>query len=389
MGKGRVGFASCSRESDSFLERVADLAYNSLSIAEEGMTYPLPQPGSFSDRTSIWDRQLRGRSFEEKADQALTLEREARKFDRRVTRVRGAHYEEREETVVLRNSHGFEGRYTKTLCELSLMVMAEERGRQESAWESDFSSSFEGLKAAEVARRAAERAVALLGAAPIQSRKAPALLEPAVGASLLGVLSASFLGDQVMKGRSALKGRLGETIYSKEIRLMDDGNRAGGYGSCPFDGEGSRTGGATVVESGILKNFLQDSLSAKRLEMPVTGNAVRPVYKEPPRPGVTNFFLEPGAKSPEALRHEMGHGFWITDLIGVHTADPVTGDFSLGAVGFWVEGGERKSAVRGVAVSGNLHDLMKKVIAVGSDLRFYESVGAPTLLVSEIDIGGS
>lgn len=267
------------------------------------------------------------------------------------------------------------------------MAMAEEKGQQEMAWESQFSPYFKELDPADTGERAAERAVSLLGAKPISSCKTPVFLDPHVAASFLSVWASSFLGDQVMKGKSILKDHLGDSFYSKEICLIDDGRRSCGYASSPFDGEGVATQKTELVREGKVLGYLHDRTSAVRLKMHRTGNGARPVYKELPRVGVTNFYLEPGSGSRDDLLREMKKGFWIVDVIGVHTVDTVTGDFSLGAAGFWVEGDKRRP-VRGVAVSGNLHQLFRKVIRVGNDLRFYNAYGSPSLLVSEMDLGG-
>lgn len=384
--QGRIGFASTSEVSEPLLERVVTLAYNTLTLIEEAVPFALPEGRVVPPWSGGHDATLARRPVGEKAALAILLEQEARRVDPRVTRVRGARYEEREETITLKTSRGFNGRYTKTLCELSLMAVAEEKGCQEMAWESEFSPKFSELTAAP-GRRAAERALSLLGAKPISTRKAPAILDPQVGASLLSVLSASLLGDQVVRGKSVLKDRVGEEVYAKNVNLVDDGCRPGGFATAPFDGEGMPTQRTDLVAAGRLQGFLHDRASAAKMKAASTGNGMRPVYKERPRVGASNFFMEPGTLPLEQIIRELGCGFWILDLIGVHTADPVTGDFSLGACGFWMEKGT-KVPVRGVAVSGNLHELFKKVVSVGSEIRFYHGYGCPPLLISEIDIGG-
>ncbi|MBI2980950.1 MAG: TldD/PmbA family protein [Deltaproteobacteria bacterium] len=383
----QIGFASTSEESTPFLERVVGLAYNTLNLVEEGVLIDLPKKQSVPPMKIDLDATLTERSFGEKADLAVRLEQKTMAYDRRIKRLRSVRYEEEEERVSIRNSRGFHEEYRRTLCELSLMAMAEEKGEQEMAWESDFSPYFKDLDPARTGERAAERAVALLGSQPIPSSKRPALLEPHVAASLLSVWASSFLGDQVMKGRSVLKDRLGEPFYSKEVDLIDDGRMPCGYATAPFDGEGVATRTTELVREGKILSYLHDQGSAVRLKMARTGNGVRSTYKERPRAGVTNLYLKPGTVSAGQLRQEMKKGFWIVELIGVHTVDTVTGDFSLGASGFWLEEGTRRP-VRGVAVSGNLHELFRRVVGVGNDLKFYHAYGSPSLLVSEIDIGG-
>lgn len=385
--EGKVGFASASGGSEGLLERMVSLAYHTLQVVAAETSFELEGKRTSTLHSVDRDGELAHRSFDEKAALALSLEREAIQFDRRITRVRGACYLEWEGEVVLKNSLGFEGRYSKTVCELSLMAVAEEKGGHEMAWESEFSPFFQGLDPSRPARRAAGHAVSLLGAKPLSTRKAPVLLEPQVGSSFLGILASSFLGDQVARGKSMLKDRLGEEIYSREVSLIDDGTLPGGFASTPFDGEGSPSERTPVVQAGRLIQFLQDKISSASLQKRSTGNGVRSGYRERPKVGVTNFFIPKGSMDPETLLQEMGNGLWITDVIGMHTANPVTGDFSLGAQGFWVEKGKRRP-VKGIAISGNLHDVLKKTVRVGSDLRFYHSYGCPSLLVSELDIGG-
>ncbi len=385
--KGRkTSFASSSALGPPFLERMVSLAYNTLSVVEEGPSILLPAGeerfGPSQDVLPPGDRS-------EKLRMALDLEKFAKRYDRRVSRVRDASYGEEIRTVTLRNSRGLKGRRTAARHELSLMVMAEDAQGQEMAWENDFAAEEGRLDPQKTAREGAEKAVSQLGGKPVPTQKTAAILDATVAASFLGVLSSSFFGDQVLKNRSALRGRLGESVYSGAVTIVDDGKLAGGYNSFPFDGEGAPTGRHAVVERGVLKGFLYDLASGVQAEVPSTGNAVRPAVKEPPRVGATNFFIEAGDLSLEELLGDLGTGFWVRDVIGVHTADPVTGDFSLGASGVWIEGGKRAFPVRGVTISGNLHDLLKRVVGVGKEIRRYHAFGAPPLLVESLDIGGT
>jgi PmbA protein len=382
----KTSFASSSGLSAPFLERMASLAYNTLSVVEDGPAVVLPAAtaGAGSSRTaaSAIDRQA-------KLQMALDLERHAKQYDRRVSRVRDASYGEEMRTVTIRNSKGLESRWTAARHELSLMVMAEDAQGQEMAWESDFAQDETRLNPERTAREGAEKAVSQLGGRAVPTQKTPVLLDAMVAASFLGVLSSSLFGDQVFKNRSALRGRLGETVYSAGVTVVDDGSLEGGYNSFPFDGEGVPTGRHAVVEKGVLKGFLFDLASGSQAAAPSTGNAIRSAVKEPPRVGATNFFIEGGGASLEQLLAGLGKGLWVRDVIGVHTADPVTGDFSLGASGLWVEGGKSSFPVRGVTISGNLHEVLKRVVAAGKDVRRYHAFGAPALLIESIDVGGT
>jgi PmbA protein len=361
---------------------VVNLAYNNLSVIEEGPVLDLPA-GRIVSTPSVkkLDR-------EEKLRMALDLEKHAKDFDRRVTRVRDACYVEELRTVTMKNSEGLECRHSDARHELSLMVMAEDAQGSEMAWENDFSTEADKLDPAMTACMGAEKAVSQLGGKPVATQKCGAVLDAMVAASFLGVLSSSFFGDQVLKNRSALGGKLGSVIYSPAVTLVDDGRLNGGYNSFPFDAEGVATVRRSLVEKGLLKEFLYDLASAAQSQKVSTANAVRPSFKEPPRVGATNFFIESGEPSLEELLSDLGRGFWVRDVIGVHTADPVTGDFSLGASGVWIEGGKRVSPVRGVTVSGNLHEILKRVIRVGKEMRRYHAFGSPPLLIDSLDIGG-
>lgn len=390
----RCGFGCSSDWSSAFLEKMLDLAYKSLALVEAGPAFELPSSGPGEKSHSQGGIRSSG-SWAERKDMALHLESEARGYDPRIRRVREARYSEEQKTVRLKNSRGLSREGTASLHELSLMVVAEENAAQEMAWESDFSPDFSGLNPARVAGSAAEKAVSQLGARPVPTQKTGAVLDPVVAASFLGVLSSSFLGDQAQKNRSALKNRLGEKVYSPQVLLKDNGRLPGGFASFPFDGEGRMTEESVLVEQGTLKRFLYDSRSASQegasngRKVKSTGNAVRPGFKEAPRVGATNFFIESGSGSLDDLLADLGRGFWIRDVIGVHTADPISGDFSLGASGIWIEGGQRRRAVRGVTLSGNLHKLFEGVVRAGAGTRFFHSFGSPPLLIGEIDLGGT
>lgn len=383
---GRCGFGSTSDLGEDALTRIVKSASQGLELVDEEVRFQLP---FYIPSPNPPLESRGGPGGDARFDLAIALEKEARRFDPRITRVRDAGYYEQAKKVILKNSRGLSCEFDQTRYELSLMVVAEEKGDQQMAWESDFSPDFGGLDPAKVAREAAEKAVSLLGASPIATQTTPAVLDPVVATSFLGVLSSSFLGDQVQRNRSALADRLGEEIYAKEIEIVDDGNLKGGYEGAPFDGEGTRTARNSVVIGGVLKKFLYDSISAPRARQESTGNSRRPNLKEPPRVGPTNFFVSPGRSSQDDLLGSLEKGLWVRDVIGVHTADPVTGDFSLGASGIWIEKGRRQRPVRGITLSGNLHEVFKSVVQVGGDLRFYHSFGSPPLLIRSIDVGGS
>ncbi len=391
--KGKVSFGCSSDATEDGLKKVSQKAYEGLAFLKEEDVFDLPQgsdvspvskAGSISASLAFTEEDL-----SKAQETACILEKAAIQFDSRIRRVRDARFSQERRKVLLKNSQGFLGQSVWEMGELSIMVVAEGLAQQEMAWEEQSGTNLDGHAAQRVAHAACEKAVFQLGAKPVKTQRVPVVLDPVVVCSFLGVLSSSFLGDQVQKGRSAVADQLGKTIYSKEVTLVDDGTRLGGYLTFPFDGEGSLTRKNSVVSKGLLSQFLYDGRAAKRAACASTGNSIRPHFKETPRVGVTNFYLEPGKESLEDLFSQMGTGFWVRDVIGVHTADVVTGDFSLGASGVWIEKGKKQQPVRGVTLSGNLHTLFKKVVGVGEDLHFYRSFGAPPILIQQLDIGGT
>lgn len=391
--KGRKSAFACASEATPFLERMVELAYNSLKVVEENETITLPDGGNrgekgFAPRLEPASG-LAGAGRNDKFGLALDLEKHARAFDRRITRVRDASFSEETATVRIKNSRGTDLQARRSRYELSLMVMAEEGTHQEMAWDSEQTTDLSQLEAKGLAERTSRKATGQLGGKPVATQKAAAVLDAMVAASFLGVLSSSFFGDQVQKSRSALRDKQGQRIYAPSIGLIDDGNLAGGFSSLPFDGEGVATRRNELVAGGVLKAFLFDLTSGAKGRVASTGNGLRSTFKEPPRVGATNLFIDRGRGTLEDLLEDMGRGFWIRDVIGLHTADVVTGDFSIGASGLWVENGRAASPVRGVTISGNLHEVLKRVVRVGEEVRWYHAFGAPPLLIESIDIGGT
>jgi PmbA protein len=205
----------------------------------------------------------------------------------------------------------------------------------------------------------------------------------------MGILAPSFLGESVQRNKSQLIGKLGEKVYADDVTIIDDGLLAGGMVSAPFDGEGFPSQETVVVSSGVLQNYLYDANSAKIDDKASTGNSIRSGFKEAPRPGTRNLYLKAGSLAPSDLYNDIEEGVAVHDVIGMHTANPITGDFSVGASGYIIKNGEKSGAIRGFAISGNLHHIFSLVEAIGSDIKFYGSVGAPSLYISELSVSGT
>lgn len=329
-------------------------------------------------------------SHKRRIDLALELEAATKRADKRVRQVRSASYDENIDWVYLRNSEGVDLVFTDSGASLSVMAVAGEDDDAEVGYEFQDVRYFKDLKPERVARGAAEDAVRQLGAQPVRGKSGPVVFENLAAAELLDVMSGAFCADQVQKGMSGLEGKRGKKIFGKHVDILDDGLLRQGLGSAPFDDEGVPQQRTVLVSGGQLQGFLYDSASARREGARSTGNAVRGGgFMSAPEVGITNLFVKKGSHRLEKLLSEMGNGFLVTELMGVHTANAVTGEFSFGCAGQVIRRGRIVHPFKGMAVAGNLFDLYKRVELVGSDLRFTSGVGSPSLLVGKLTMSGS
>ncbi|MDY6843193.1 MAG: metallopeptidase TldD-related protein, partial [Thermodesulfobacteriota bacterium] len=229
----------------------------------------------------------------------------------------------------------------------------------------------------------------MLGARKSGNMKCPVVLDNLVASEFLMILGSLFLSENVAKGKSLFAEKIGQEVASPLLSIIDDGVYEKGVRASPFDGEGTVRRKNVLVSSGILKGYLYDRLWGMKLGEKSTGNAHRSTIKSPPKVGITNLMIEPGMVSPDEIIKSIDRGIILKDVMGIHTANPISGDFSVGAAGLLVEKGEVQYPVSGFALSGNIIDLYKGVRAVGNDLKLYGNVGSPTLLIEMAEISGS
>ena len=238
-----------------------------------------------------------------------------------------------------------------------------------------------------VGREAARRALRRLGARKISTRRAPVVFDPEMAASLLGNLCSAANGYALYKGASFLIGMLGEQVAPEHVTISDDGRMPDGLGSRPFDGEGLPTRKTVVVERGVLKSYLLDTYSGKKLGLASTGNAARGVG-DSPSVGPTNFYLAPGVTTPAEIIKSVKQGLYVTELIGFGV-NMVTGDYSRGASGMWIENGELAYPVEEVTIAGNLKQMFKDIDMIADDLRFRSRIASPTIKIAGMTIAGN
>ncbi|MBF6569820.1 MAG: TldD/PmbA family protein [Candidatus Binataceae bacterium] len=326
------------------------------------------------------------------AEQALEIARKAEKaamaFDPRIKNSEGAGFDSGIYGILFANSQGFSGQYGSTSYSLGVAPIAESDGAMQQGYWYTTSRFFDRLEHPEsVGVISAERAVRRLGGRKVKTLRAPVVFEPDRAASLIRALIGAASGPSLYRGASFLVDRLGSQITSSNVTIVDDGTIRSGLASKPFDGEGLPTTRKAVVEAGVLKTYLLDSYCARKLKLSPTGNASRSVG-ESPTVSSSNLFLEPGTYTPEQIIGSVKEGLYVTELIGFGV-NTVTGDYSRGASGIWIENGELTYPVQEITIAGNLKDMFMSIEMIGSDLVWRSSTVAPTIKISEMTIAGA
>ncbi len=290
-------------------------------------------------------------------------------------------------TIGLATSNGFCGQYDRTGYSVSSSFIAGSGTKMARDYEYDTSLHFKDLAAAQsIGRAAAERAVRRENPRKVPSQAVPVVFEQRLAGSLLNHLAGAINGAAVVRGTSFLKDRLGERVFAEGVSIVDDGRQARGHGSKPFDAEGLPTQRRVVVDDGVLASWLLDLSSARQLGLAPTGNASRGASNTP-SPSTGNFNMQPGQLSPMALMSDIKAGFLVTELIGMGV-NGVTGDYSRGASGFWIEDGEISYPVSEITIAGNLND-MYLALTPASDLVIRGATNAPTCRIEEMTIAGT
>jgi PmbA protein len=329
-------------------------------------------------------------STEQQIEFAKRVEAAAMSADERVTNSEGGDFDSSSGRVVLGNSHGFLGEYQSSSFSVSVSPVAtdpETGAMQRDSWYS-FQRKFSRLDSPEaVGLEAARRTVRKLGARKVATQRVPVVFDSETAGSLMGNLCSAVSGYSLYKRASFLLGQLDQSLAPEYVTVYDDGRMIGGLGSRPFDGEGLPTRKTTVVERGVLKSYLLDTYSGRKLGLASTGNASRSVG-ENPSVGPTNFYLVPGTKTAEEIIKTVKQGLYVTDLIGFGI-NMVTGDYSRGAAGFWIEGGELAYPVEEITIAGNLKEMFAGIEMIGSDLVFRGRIASPTVKIAEMMVAGN
>ncbi len=387
----RSAITSTSDLSTSSLKRLLADTCELAKIAEEDEFSGLPSADVYAKEfpeLDLLDEGIGAISIDEKIDLARMTERAALSQDSRLTNSDGADFSHSFNEVLFVTSNGFRGSYQGSGASLSVAPIATDKDQMQRDYWYSSKRKFHQLDSPKsIGQRAASRTLRRLDAKKIQTQQAPVIFEPELSASLLGHLASAISGYALYKKASFLTGQLGNQVASENMTLVDDPTLPFGFGSRPFDGEGLPSYKKTIVEKGVLKSYLLDTYSGKKMGLPSTGNAVRGTGSGP-GVGTSNFHMLPGPYSPDEIISSIKSGLYVTELIGFGV-NMITGDYSRGASGIWIENGELSYPVEELTIAGNLKEMFKQIEMMGNDIDPAKKTAAPTLKISEMMIAGN
>ncbi|HLZ47619.1 MAG TPA: TldD/PmbA family protein [Candidatus Limnocylindria bacterium] len=386
---GRVGFAYSSDLSPDGIELCVTSARDIASVTEPDPDVSIATQKVENVDLGLYEAGIDDRPVDARTDVALAVERAAKAVDPRISGFRKTTYSDGTMTTMIATTAGVRGAYRETYFSVGTSAVATAGEERQIGYFGDAKRQFAAIDPEAVGRRSAALAVGKLGARPFKTQTLPIVLDPYMGMSLLGAIVPLFSADSVIKGKSLFAGKVGTQVASAAVTIVDDARRPGALRSAPFDGEGVATSTRTLVDEGVLRGYLTSLKTAKKLDHTPTGNARRGSYASPSRIGAANFHLAAGSASPEALVNGLDRSLRITSLLNLHTIDPISGEFSLGATGDYLENGERTYPVQGITIAGNLTSLLASITGVANDLTFGAAgLGSPTFVISELSIGG-
>ena len=373
------------------LDRMVKSALELAKITSEDPFSGIPEPpqlGSLPGDLDLYSADVYSLPGEERISYARRTEKAALDFDPRIKNSEGGSFDAATGRKVLANSYGFVGEYQRSYCSIAAVPIAQtETGAMQRDYWFSVARSLSRLESPEhVGQEAARRTIRRLGARKVKTAHVPVVLDPLVAVSMLDHIFEGVNGDSVYRGASFLAGKLGQKIAGDRVNVIDDGTLPGGFGTSPFDGEGVPTRRTVVIENGVLNSYLLNTYTARKLSLQTTGNASRGLAGTPGI-GPGNYFLQPGTKTPQQIISEIKDGLYVTEFLG-HGANLVTGDYSRGASGMWISGGEMAYPVEEITVAGNLKEIFFNITEIGNDLEFRGAMACPTIRIEGLTVGG-
>ena len=392
----RTASTSSSDFSSDSIDRLVEGAITLARITSEDPFAGLPEPHEFGklegDQHLYFD-DVNEMPPAERIEIARRTEAAAMAFDTRIQNSGGGDFDTSTSHRILMNSRGFTGEYRRSYCGFSAVPIAhDDKGNmQRNYWFSNSRTVTKLEDPVAIGEEAARRTLQRLGARQVKTQRAPVVFSPETAKSIIGNIFDAANGDSIYRNASFFSNMLGEQVAGENITVVDDGTMIfdgiGGFGTRPFDAEGLPTRRTLLVERGILKNYVMNTYTARKLNMKSTGNASRGLAGNPGI-GAGNFYLEAGTQTPEQIIGDVKDGLYVTGTMGFGV-NLVTGDYSQGASGLWIENGELAYPVEEITIAGNLKDMYKNIVAIGNDLVFRGASAAPTLRIEGITIAGA
>jgi PmbA protein len=392
----RTASTSSSDFSDESIARLVEGAVTLAKITSEDPFAGLPEVNEFGKLDGdlgLYFDDVNAMPPAERIEIARRCEAAAMAYDTRIQNSGGGDFDTATSHKIMVNSRGFVGEYRRSYCGFSTQPIAQDEkgGMQRNYWFSN-ARTVTRLESPEgIGEEAARRTLQRLGARQVKTQKAPVVFSPEIAKSIIGNIFEAANGDAIYRHATFFADMLGQQVAGENITVIDDGTLVfegiGGFGTRPFDGEGLPTRRTVLVERGVLKNYVMNTYTARKLGMHSTGNASRGLAGNPGI-GAGNFYLEPGTMSPEEIIGDVKSGLYVTETMGFGV-NLVTGDYSQGASGMWIENGEIAYPVEEITIAGNLKDMYKNIVAIGNDLVFRGASAAPTLRVEGMMIAGA
>ena len=390
-GAHRTANTSTSDFSEAGLDQLVRGAIDLAQVTSEDPFAGLPDQaamGQLDGSLDLYYEDVYSMPAAERIEYARRAEAAALSADPRLKNSDGGSFDAATGHKVMANSRGFVGEYRRSYCSVAAMPIAqtEQGGMQRDYWFSSARTLGKLASPESIGAEAARRTLRRLNARRVATQRVPIVFAPEIARSLVGNIFEAANGDSVYRGASFWANQLGQQVASSNVTVIDDGTIPGLFGTAPFDGEGLPTRRTVIVENGVLKNYLLNTYTGRKLSMQSTGNASRGLAGTPGI-GAGNLFLENGSVSPDQLLADVKVGFYVTELMGFGV-NMVTGDYSRGAAGLWIENGELTFAVEEITIAGNLKEMLNNVSAIANDLEFRGAVASPTLRIDGMTIAG-
>jgi len=405
-GAQRTASTSSSDFSPESIDRLVSGAVTLARITSEDPFAGLPEEDEFGQHIPaaqhLYFDDVNQQPPAERIEIARAVEAAAMAYDTRIQNSGGGDYDTATSHKILMNSRGFTGEYRRSYCGFSAQPIAIDAngGMQRNYWYSSSRTTRLLEDPVAIGQEASRRTLRRLGARQAKTQQAPVVFAPEIARGIIGNIFDAANGDAIYRHATFFAGMLGERVAGENVTAIDDGClvferndasghpvKIGGFGTSPFDGEGLPTRRTVLVENGILKSYVMNTYTARKLGLASTGNASRGLAGAPGI-GAGNFFLEPGTLTPAQIVGDVRQGLYVTETMGFGV-NLVTGDYSQGASGLWIENGELAYPVEEITIAGNLKDMYRNISAIGNDLVFRSASAAPTIRIEGMTIAGS